>query len=686
MAEEEAKDEEVYIHPELVDISQDLDDDELSEIAKTVTDDFEADENSRSEWLDMHEQWTKLYFQMDKPMNPPWEGASDESMPMLVESCHQFSARAYQALFPNRNFLRAMPLGKVDAESKERAKRVQTHMAWQLTVKDKKYKRNKDRLLAATPLHGSVFTKTYYCPVRNRNVVENVRAVDLVVPYGVGPRDIEDLPRKTQILRFSEEKARLYYNAKFFNQMPKLTSDTKETPVDEANSEAEGLQSSSEEGTCVILEQHRYLDLDDDGHDEPYIVWVDLTSKKVLRIAIRYDVNEVGDPVEGKEPVEYYEHYCFLENPDGFYGLGLGHLIGPLNSAVNKLVRQSIDAGTLANVGNQSGFVSQSLAAGKGDLQMHLGKFTTVPMSSEDISKGIFQFKFPGPQPVLLQIAQVLMARSDRLGMATEAITGQTDKVMQPTTVMALIEQSMKIYSSVYERLIESWEGELDKLYHLNRKHLDPQEYFTALDIRGEIQSMSATREDYAEDFQIKPIADPKMTTDEQKLSKAQAELQFAMSNPLIVNSPQHLYNASRRYLDAIGVEDIGEILPNPSTAQMRIDDPMAENMGLTQDMPVMAPAYPDQNHDAHLQAHMAFKNDHGAALTSLGLQMLDDHIHAHQAMKVSNGSSQGPAGLGAMGAPAGNPALAAANGGSTSPQLEGSELLGAALPAQGPG
>lgn len=680
---EKGKDED-WVHPELRNLVDELEDDELLKIGARCLANFKSDLDSRSEWEEMHASWLKLYFQKDKPTNPPWEGASEESIPMLVEACHQFTSRAYQAMFPSRKFVSCMPTGKSDGDARARSKRIATHMSWQLSVKDRRYKRNKDRLLTGLPLHGSVFTKTYYCPVRAQNIVENIRAVDLVVPYGSGPRDISEVERKTHIIRMPLVKAENLVESGFLAEAPKSYGGGDNGPVDDAHDDVEGNTEPLDASIAHLLEQHCYLDLDDDGKHEPYIVTLDRNDGKVLRLSVGYETDERGMPTNKKEPIEYFTHYPFMENPDGFYGLGFGHMIGPINTAVNKLIRQTIDAGTLSNVGNQSGFISQTLSAGKGDMRMQLGKFIAVPNSAEDISRAVFQFKFPGPNAALHNVAMMLMQRGDRLATVTEAVTGQVDKVMQPTTVLALIEQSMQVYSAVYERLLDSWEMELAKIFRLNGKFLDPEEYFAVLDVTGELQEEKVARSDYDADMQVKPIADPKMTTEKQKLTRSDAEWQFAMSNPLIANSPQHLYNASKRWLTAIGSEAIDEVLPKPQGKMPRVDDPTKENMGALSPAPMVPPAWPDQNHLEHMKTHQAllFDPEYGKTMSDLGRQMLEEHVQAHVAMMYgSTEVGPGPEPVG-LEAPAGNATLLEEDGGGIPFDMGGSFDMGGGQPS----
>lgn len=665
---------ESYLHPELQNLAKDLPEEELSEIAKVCLEDFKADKESAQEWRKMHAQWLKLYFQKDTPINPPWEGSSDESMPLLAEACNQFHARSFPAMFPSRNIIRAIPVGKSDQHSKQRAERIGIHMSWQLMVKNRTYKRDKDRLLLSLPLHGSCFTKTWYNPIRKHNVVENIRAIDLVVPYGTGPRNLEDIDRKSQVIWMSLPRAKHLVKQDYFVIEPLPYEQDEKNDQDRAHDDVMGFQETpyQDKRDAMLIEQHRLLDLDDDGLDEPYVVTLDIASEKVLRIAIRYDTDEAGNPTDDKQPVEYYTHWAYLENPDGFYGLGFGLLIGRLNTAVNKLTRQTIDAGTLANIGNQSGFIDKRLSIKKGEVEMQLGKFISTESSMEDISKGIYQFKFPGPGATLPNFIELLMGRSDRLAMVTEALTGQTEKVMQPTTILALIEQGLQPFNAVQERVLGAWEDELGKLYRLNRKYMDPEEYFSVLDITGELQNADVARKDYEEDFQVKPIADPKMTTERQKLARAEAEYQFAASNPLIVNSPVHYYNVSRRYLEAIGSETIEEILPKPEQALPRVDDPYQENAGLLAELPQMPPVFPDQPHEQHLKAHQEVLDNRDVLmrLGDAGLAELQKHMQAHERMMygLTIGSGSGGSQFGGVAPDAGNGMVPGAASGAVQP------------------
>jgi hypothetical protein len=634
-----------------------LPEDDQNKLAAQVVKDFESDNDSRKGWLEMHAGWLRLFNQSEKPKSPPWPGASEESLPLLTEACTQFHARAYKALFPGRTVVTAVPTLKLDVEVEARAKRVAKHMSWQLMVRDRGYKADKDRLLFGLPLHGSFFTKTYFHPVLGRNMVENVRPEDLVIPYGVGPRDIDSVERKTQIVWQTINDARILVQAQFYSAEPEVYNNGEKTPTQSETDKSQGLTEPAVKTDCCVLEQHAVWDLDGDGIAEPYIAWVCRQSKKLLRLAYRFDADEQGAPTDNKRAVEYFTHYNYLPNPEGFYGLGMGHLIGPINKAVNKLVRQAIDAATLANIGNASGFVSSQLDVKGGEIEIELGKFRKINASMEDIAKGIYQFKFPGPSASIGQLIELFSGRSDRLGSVTELVSGQADKVYQPTMAMALIEQALEVYGAVQARVIEAWGRELQKYYDLNTKYMPDVEPYVMFMDDGSAESDAVTKDDYRGDLMVQPLADPKQATTEKKLMRAQAVLQFVMTNPLTMQNPMAIYAVGKRYLEAIEEPNIDEIFPPPLPP--REDDPYKENATALMPQPMVPPPYPDQDHMGHIVAHQELlmgKEGHDgftAQLPPEGKKALEQHIQMHiaQMYEAEHGRGNVPQGVpGAMG------------------------------------
>lgn len=591
--------------PEENNIAASLDEGELTAIAQQCYREFEEDLESRSDWETMNAKWMELYYQRDRSENQAWDGSSNESMPILAEAVNQFQSRSYRAFFPNRYFIDAIPVGKPSQQSRERAERIGKHMSFQLSVIDRTYKPNKAQMFLAVGLHGSDFTKTYYSPTRRRNVIERVRAMDLVVPYGVGPRRLEEIERKTQIKYMSVNETRVLAQNGWFLDECEPYSDSASNPMQDAADEAQGLVKNgnygAKGGECCVLEQHRLLDLDGDGIGEPYIVWIDRQSKKIKRIQIRYEVDETGLPLDNKEPIEYFTHYQFLPNPDGFYGLGFGHLLGHQNKAVNKLLRMFIDSNELATIGNMGGLISENLGLNGDEFDVSLGRFDKIPRSVEDIRKHVYQFQFPQPSQETMQMIQSITATAQKLSANSDILSGNPDKVYQPQAMLAMIEQGLQLFSSVQEFLGVAMEDELQKIYRLNAKHLEESPYFQFGD-----DSIEVSREDYQDDFRVMPVFDPKYATRSQKLAKAQAEYEFVTKNPLTMQNQQAIWATSVNYLQALDAENIEAIMPEPvpPPQPVRIDDQNLENayFMMPPDKRPLFDVFPDQDHIAHIK------------------------------------------------------------------------------------
>jgi hypothetical protein len=548
----------------LVNVAEGLEVEARKEIAQICLTDFNSDRMSRQGWDAMHADWVAVYNQQDAPINRPWEGSSTESLGLLTEACNSFQARAYKAFFPSRMPVAAIPVGMQGEGATERAKRVGQYLQWTLFVKDQSYKEDKAAMLLRVAVHGSDFSKTYFDPVMNKIVVRPVRAEDLYVPYSAGPVNIEDVTRKTELIHLPLNEGRIRASEGYFLIAPDpMLIGQLRSPIQDQNDQDTGIiqvQSESDD-YAQIIEQHRDLDLDGDGIAEPYKVWVDVTSEELLRIEVRYEVDDTGRPTNGRLPIEEYTHYRFLVNPDGFYGFGLGFMLGNANIAINKLLRQFIDATTLSIAGNMSGFISESLNVGKGPVKMELGSFRSVSASTDDIQKGIKTMSFPAPPPTVMQAISMLEARAQRIGATTDAVSGDVTKVLQPSTVSQLIDQALMVFTSVQEFLLNSWSKELNKIYRLNGLYFRGYEAFITLTPDGTEQNM-VTAEDFMQDMMIMPVADPRLSSQQARVQKAQFLFEFATKNPLIASNQDALLKVSRRLLEEMEIEQIDALLP----------------------------------------------------------------------------------------------------------------------------
>jgi len=548
----------------LVNIADSLSEQERESIAQVCLEDFKSDMESRTEWDAMHADWVAVYNQQDAPINRPWPNSSDESLGLLTEACNSFQSRAYKAFFASRMPVAAISTNPSIPGSSERAKRVSQFLQWSLFFKDQTYKEDKSAMLLRVAVHGSDFTKTYFDPVMNKIVTRAVRAEDLYVPYHIGPINIEDVHRKTELIHINLNEGRIRASEGYFLSPPEpMMIGQLSSPIQEQNDRDNGIHASAtqSEDMAQIIEQHCHLDLDGDGIAEPYKIWIDVTSEKLLRIEVRYEVDQTGRPLNGRLPIEEYTHYRFLVNPDGFYGYGLGFLLGKTNIAVNKLLRQFIDATTLSIHGNMSGFISEALNISKGPVKIELGSLKTVSASTDDIQKGIKTLSFPAPPPTLMQAIAQLETRAQRIGATTDAAAGDINKVFQPTTMQTMVEQSLVMFTSVQEFLLHSWSKELNKIYRLHGIYFRGIESFISVSPEGP-EEMVVSDQDFMDDMLIMPVADPRMMNQQSRLQKAQFLFDFATKNPLVANNPEVLLAVSRRLLEEMEIDGIDSILP----------------------------------------------------------------------------------------------------------------------------
>jgi len=608
---------------------EDLDKGLVDDIGREVVRGYQADDASRNDWLEMQAKWVELYYQNEKS-NSSADWASHDNIPILTEACNQFQSRTYKVFFANETFVSAKPVRNLNEENAKRAERIGRHMSFQLSVRNRDYKPNKDQLFLSAAIHGSVFTKTYHEHKTGRAIVENVRAQDFVVPYYTQAVDIAEVRRKTQIINTTTIACKQLFYEGYLINLPESYGMINLNEVQQAQDEAKGVvQAGDMNENVVLLEQEVWLDIDDKNEFRPYIVTVDQATGRVLRLTIGYEADINGRPLYGYEQIQRFTHYKFLDNPDGFYGLGLGFLLGKLNSSVNSIYRSSIDAAMLANEGNSSGYISNRLMLDQEeDVEFELGKFKKVNDTNGNLRDGIFPMQFPGPNQAMVALGQALDQRAQRLGATTEATTGSPESARQPTTYLAEVEQSLELFSSVQMRLAHSLTDELQKIYRINQRFLPLIDYFV---VNGTEQQI--TRADYVNDMQVVPVFDPKFTTYQQKVMKAKAELDATLQNPNNQQRPQVIDYAFKKYLEAMGAENVDELIPPPQPP-LRMDDQRQENMIFMMPAPDRLPidVFPDQNHIEHLQLIDIMLATEGQNIPEDALPLIMAHRQKHLA------------------------------------------------------
>lgn len=507
-------------------LAADLSDDKLIEIGNDVVIGYETDLESRKPWEKDLKNWTELALQVASDKTFPWPNAANIKYPLLATAAMQFAARAYPTLIPsNGKVVKCKVIGSdPTGEKSMRAFRVSTHMSYQVMEQMDGWEEDMDKLLIALPISGTCFKKTYWDSSKQQNCSQLVLPKSLVVNYWT--RCLEDAERITEVFYLSKRKVKERQNLGIFIDAelgdPQTPADDVTTSINRSFQRASDFDETT---PYTILEQHTYLDLDEDGYAEPYIVTVEAESNKVLRIVPRFSEADVlmddKQNVVSIEAIQYYTKYGFIPNPDGgFYDIGFGRLLGPLNNSANTIINQLVDAGSLSNL--QAGFIGKGLRIKMGETRFQPGEWKAVNAVGDDLKKQIFPLPVREPSQVLFNLLDLLLKSGKELASVAEIFVGKMPGQNTPaTTTMASIEQGMKVFTAVYKRVYRSLTSEFRKIYKLNQQYMNPEEYISILD-------NPIPQEDYkGPEDDIIPGADPSAVSSQEKQQKVQAVMQL---------------------------------------------------------------------------------------------------------------------------------------------------------------
>lgn len=511
---------------ESVNLAQDLTEEQLIKIGKDVVSGYETDLDSRKPWEKDLKNWTELALQVSSEKTYPWPNAANIKYPLLATAAMQFAARAYPTLVPsNGQVVKCKVVGSdPSGEKTHRADRISTHMSYQILEQMEGWEEDMDKLLIALPISGTCFKKTYWDTSKQQNCSKLVLPKSLIVNYWT--RTLEDAERVTEVFYLSRRKVKERQNLGIFLDVELGDPQSPEEEVTSSVNTSFQISGDMDDTTpYTILEQHTYLDLDDDGYAEPYVITVDYDSQKVLRIVPRFTEDDVlmddKQKVVSIEPIQYYTKYGFIPNPDGgFYDIGFGRLLGPLNNSANTIINQLVDAGSLSNL--QAGFIGKGLRIKMGQERFQPGEWKAVNAVGDDIKKQVFPLPVREPSQVLFNLLDLLLKSGKELASVAEIFVGKMPGQNTPaTTTMASIEQGMKVFTAVYKRIYRSLTNEFRKIYKLNREYMNPEEYISVLDEPVQQEDYKGPEDD------IIPGADPSAVSSQEKQARIQQVMQL---------------------------------------------------------------------------------------------------------------------------------------------------------------
>ena len=568
-----------------------MDEGELDSLGNDLVEDFGKDINDRKDWIRTYVDGLKLLGLQYEERTEPWQGACGVFHPMLTESVVRFQSEAMMETFPAMGPVKTQIVGAVDLLREEAAARVREDMNYQLTEVMVEYRPEHEKMLWSLPLAGSAFKKVYYDPSKGRQVAVFIPAEDIVVPYGAS--NLESAERVTHVMRKTENEVKKLQEAGFYIDVD-LGEPTHELDDIEKQKAEESGMSALNDDRFRFLEMHVDLDLSGFEHTDkkgketgialPYVVTVEKGTRKV--VAIRRNWYE-DDELHTKR--QHFVHYQYIPG-FGFYGYGLIHLIGGYAKSATMLIRQLVDAGTLSNL--PGGLKSRGLRIKGDDTPIQPGEFRDVDVPSGSIRDNILPLPYKEPSQVLFALFQNIVQEGRAFASSGDMNVSDMSTNAPVGTTLALLERTLKVMTAVQARLHYTMKQEFRLLKTIIADYT-PEEY----DYEPEDAGRKAKKSDY-DSTDVIPVSDPNAATMAQKIVQYQAVLQLAQSAPQLYNLPL----LHRQMIEVLGIKNANKLVPVEDDQVPT--DPVQENQNILIMKPVKA--FIEQNHEAHIQAHMA--------------------------------------------------------------------------------
>ena len=567
---------------------------ELQSLASDLIGDFDEDVGSRKDWMQTYVDGIQLLGMKIEERTEPWEGACGVYHPLLSEALVRFQSETIMETFPAAGPVKTTIVGKETQSKKDAAERVRDDMNYQLTDVMHEFRPEHERMLWGLGLSGNAFKKVYYDPSIGRQVSMFVPAEDLVVPYGA--TDLASSPRVTHVMRKTPNEVKKLQYAGFWRdvELPEPVNSLDE--VEKKIAEKMGFRATTDDRYKILEMQ---VDLDLPGYEDeedgevtgialPYIITIDKANSTILAIRRNWRPED-----EHHKKRSHFVHYGYVPG-FGFYCFGLIHLIGAFAKSGTSILRQLVDAGSLANL--PGGFKTRGLRIKGDDTPIAPGEFRDVDVPSGTMRDNVMPLPYKEPSMVLAGLMDKIIEEGRRFANAADLQISDMSAQAPVGTTLAILERTLKVMSAVQARIHYSFKEELKLLRDIIRDYTpDTYEYEP---VEG---TPRAKKSDY-DNIDVIPVSDPNAATMAQKITQYQAVLQLAQGAPQIYNLPK----LHRQMLDVLGIKNAQQLVKLPE--DQKPEDPITENQNILMMKPVKAFYY--QDHQAHIGVHMAAMQD----------------------------------------------------------------------------
>ena len=570
-------------------LAEDMDEGELGNLASELMGLVDADIASRKDWTDAYVKGLEVLGMKYEERTEPWNGACGVFSTVLTEAAIRFQSETITETFPAAGPVKTEIIGAIDRLKEEAAERVRDDMNYRLTEEMPEYRPEHERMLFNLGLAGAAFKKVYYDPGLKRQTAIFLPAEDVIIPYGSsGARTAE---RVTHLMRKTKNDIKKLQVAGFYRDVDMGDPVSIYNDVEKKKAEEQGYSITDDDRYQLAEIQVDYVMPGDETEDEiavPYIITIDRGTDEVL--AIYRNWNEDDSTYAKRQHLVQYDYIPGF----GAYGMGLIHIIGGYARAGTSLIRQLVDAGTLANL--PGGLKSRGLRVKGDDTPIAPGEFRDVDIPSGSIKDNIMTLPYKEPSQVLLALLNQITEEGRRLGSIADMKMSDMSAQAPVGTTLALLERQLKIMGAVQARVHNSMKEEFKLLKNIIRDNM-PEDY----DYEPAGGDRTAKREDY-DIVEVIPVSDPNSSTMAQRIMQYQAVMQLAQQAPQIYNLPV----LHRQMIEVLGVKNAEKLVPVDDDQKPR--DPISENMAFLNGEPTKAFIY--QDHDAHIAVHSTFMQD----------------------------------------------------------------------------
>ena len=560
-------------------LAEEMSESYLDQLASEFRNEIDDDESDRKPWMDMISNvQAQIGVGEDSNYEEPFPGCSTVVFPLFIKAQIQFTSRAMPEIFPN-DPVKGLVLGDETEEREAQSDRVADTMNYQYQYQDPDNKEDFARMLTWLPYTGSAFRCVSHDPLRNINIVRYVPGGDLIVPYAT--TSLRSAYRFSH--RFNDSKndiiklqrAGFYREVDLFEKGGKgsFGSDSESSnAVETLRDASDGMVPDSDNATngqnqtCYNVYTYRdlegYEDKDDKGEETgialPYVFTMHEATGKILAIRRNWKEDD-----EYKLQRIYFSHYQYHKGL-GFYGFGLPHLLGSIQTAVTGALRAFGDSMAFSLL--PGGF---KLKAAKisGNQTMKPGAYLDIDADLDDINKSIKPLSYAPPSPIVIQYIELLTKVAEEIISIGDIMTGDSSPQNSPVgTTLAMIEQANKVISAQHKSLYESLSHELQIMYDLNYDFLPENDQFVIPGKAGVI-----LRSDFDGKVGVRPTADPSVSSFQMRQAIDQATMQLLSAPEFKPYAKEAGYPLLMRMLKNLGVPNTEAIVMNEQEAAQMI-------------------------------------------------------------------------------------------------------------------